>query len=106
MSILIFLRLNRLTPLIQLVSQESQRINFPSVSEPSEIKESGGTCSLDDCNLVLDVILVKDCVMKGLRASLIIESLKEVSKLAKTEPDENEMDNSFDGHFTSVPFRG
>jgi hypothetical protein len=29
--------------------------------------------------------------MKGLRASLIIESLKELSRLAKIEPDENEM---------------
>ncbi|KKG15619.1 MULTISPECIES: chemotaxis protein CheW [unclassified Methanosarcina] len=56
-------------------------------------------CNLDDCNLVLDVTLSKDCVMKGLRATLIIESLKDISKLAKIDPDENEMDNSFDGHF-------
>ncbi|MDQ1276323.1 MAG: two-component system, chemotaxis family, sensor kinase CheA [Euryarchaeota archaeon] len=73
--------------------------NIPSSSERQEITENRGTCSSDDCNLVLDVILVKDCVMKGLRASLIIESLKDISKLAKTEPDENDMDNSFDGHF-------
>ncbi len=70
-----------------------------NISSSSEPEENGGTCSLDDCNLVLEVILVKDCVMKGLRASLIIESLKELSRLAKIEPDENEMDNSFDGHF-------
>jgi two-component system chemotaxis sensor kinase CheA len=76
-------------------SQQSEK-NASSGSGPLE---NGGTCSLDDCNLVLDVILVKDCVMKGLRASLIIESLKDVSKLAKTEPDENGMDNSFDGRF-------
>jgi len=82
----------------KIVVQQPEE-NIPSSSEPQEIAESGGTCSLDDCNLVLDVILVKDCVMKGLRASLIIESLKDVSKLAKTEPDENNMDSSFDGHF-------
>lgn len=58
-----------------------------------------GTCSTDECNLVLDVTLVKDCAMKGLRASLIIESLKDISKLAKTEPDENDMENGFDGCF-------
>jgi two-component system chemotaxis sensor kinase CheA len=73
-----------------------------SISPGSEYKkktENERTCCLPDCNLVLDVILVKDCVRKGLRASLIIESLKDISKLAKTEPDENEMENVFDGHF-------
>ncbi|WP_269849379.1 Hpt domain-containing protein [Methanosarcina horonobensis] len=73
--------------------------NVFSISECQEKPENEKTCSLDNCNLILDIILVKDCVMKGLRASLIIESLKDISKLAKTEPDENEMDNSFDGHF-------
>lgn len=86
---------NKVSPPTTTVVQQSEE-NIPS---GSELQENGGTCSLDDCNLVLDVILVKDCVMKGLRASLIIESLKDISKLAKTEPDENEMDNGFDGHF-------
>ncbi len=79
-------------------SQQSEQ-NISSNSEFQEKMENRGICSLDDCNLVVDIILVKDCVMKGLRASLIIESLKDVCKLAKTEPDENEMDNGFDGHF-------
>ncbi len=30
---------------------------------------------------------------------MIIESLKDISKLAKTEPDENDMENGFDGCF-------
>lgn len=89
---------NKVSPQAATVVQQSAE-NISSSSEPQEEAESGGTCILDDCNLVLEVILIKDCVMKGLRASLIIESLKKVSKLAKTEPDENEMDSSFDGHF-------
>ncbi|HII80923.1 MAG TPA: chemotaxis protein CheA [Methanosarcina sp.] len=86
-----------LSPITTPVQQSE--VNISSNSECQEKTENAGTCSLDDCNLVVDVILVKDCVMKGLRASLIIESLKDVCKLAKTEPDENEMDNDFDGHF-------
>jgi two-component system chemotaxis sensor kinase CheA len=84
-----------LTPTITPMQQFGE--NISSNSEYHD--ENEGTCNPDDCNLVLDVILAKDCVMKSLRASLIIESLKDISKLAKTDPDENDMDNSFDGHF-------
>ncbi|KKH99747.1 chemotaxis protein [Methanosarcina sp. 1.H.T.1A.1] len=73
--------------------------NTSSNSECHDKQENEVTCNPDDYNLVLDVVLSKDCVMKGLRAALIIESLRDISKLAKIDPDENEMDNSFDGHF-------
>lgn len=60
---------------------------------------SQDSCNKDTQNLVLEITLSRDCVMKDLRALLIIESLKDISKLIKTDPDESEMDSSFDGHF-------
>jgi len=69
-----------------------------SNSESPDNKESEGACNPDACNLVLDVTLVKDCVMKGLRAALVIESLRDICNIASTDPDENGLDNAFDGH--------
>ncbi|WP_410507286.1 chemotaxis protein CheW [Methanosarcina hadiensis] len=89
---------NNVSPPAASAVEQSEE-NASSSSELQEDAENGGFCSLDDCNLVLDIILVRDCAMKGLRASLIIESLKDVSRLAKTEPDESKMDKDFDGHF-------
>lgn len=83
----------------KIISMNQSEENTSTNSECPEIKENKEACDPDDCNLVLDVILANDCVMKGLRAALIIESLKDISKLAKTEPDENGMDKNFDGHF-------
>ncbi|MDD4248991.1 MAG: Hpt domain-containing protein, partial [Methanosarcina sp.] len=86
-----------LSPKIMSIQQSED--NNSSNSECHDKKENGVTCNPDDYNLVLDITLDKNCVMKGLRATLIIESLKDISKLAKIDPDENEMDNSFAGHF-------
>jgi two-component system chemotaxis sensor kinase CheA len=53
-----------------------------------------------DSNLILDVDLTADCVAKSLRASLVIESLRDICKVTKTMPHEDEMDDgNFDGHF-------
>jgi chemotaxis protein histidine kinase CheA len=56
-------------------------------------------CDEDTYNLILDVVLSADCISKELRASLIIESLRDICKVFKTNPDENEMDGGFNGHF-------
>jgi len=98
---------NVLSP--KMMSMQQSEDNTSTNSECHDKKEYEETCNPDDfnpddfnpddCNLVLDVILANDCAMKGLRAALIIESLKDISKLAKIDPDENEMDNGFDGHF-------
>lgn len=53
-----------------------------------------------DEHLILEVDLSADSVAKSLRASLVIESLKDVCKVSKTVPDEDDMEGSFDGHFT------
>lgn len=55
-------------------------------------------CS-EDYNLILDVELSADCVAKSLRASLVIESLRDICKVSKTTPDEEDMDGSFNGLF-------
>uniref|UniRef100_A0A7C3RCT2 Chemotaxis protein CheA n=1 Tax=Archaeoglobus fulgidus TaxID=2234 RepID=A0A7C3RCT2_ARCFL len=51
-------------------------------------------------NLKVDVYIAEDCVMKSVRAALVIENLSEVGEVVGVIPDENEMDkNTFDGHF-------
>ncbi len=51
-------------------------------------------------NLKVDVYIAEDCVMKSVRAALVIENLSEVGEVVGVIPDENEMEkNTFDGHF-------
>ncbi|MDD3042520.1 MAG: chemotaxis protein CheA [Methanosarcinaceae archaeon] len=69
--------------------------------ESKEENETENTCSLEACNIVLDVTLSDDCVMKDLRATLIIESLKDICIVNKTDPDEDGMGDNFNGHFTA-----
>ncbi|WP_440947566.1 chemotaxis protein CheW [Methanosarcina sp. T3] len=92
---------NKVEGLMDRISEienfEISEIESPN-SESPDNKESEGACSPDACNLALDVTLVKDCVMKGLRASLIVESLRDVCKISSMEPDEDGLDNAFDGH--------
>jgi chemotaxis protein histidine kinase CheA len=63
-------------------------------------QQSKDVSGLEEHNLILNVDLSADCVAKGLRASLVIESLKDICKVIKTTPDEDEMDGGFNGHFT------
>jgi len=59
-----------------------------------------------DADVRVDVVLSEDCIMKGVRAALVIEALGEVAEVVKTIPDENVMDSAdFDGKF-SVFLRG
>ncbi|AKB37565.1 Signal transduction histidine kinase CheA [Methanosarcina siciliae C2J] len=67
-------------------------------SEYTDNGENGIVCNQDACNLVLDLTLAKDCVMKDLRAALVIESLRDFCNITRTDPYENELDNTFDGH--------
>ncbi len=52
------------------------------------------------CNLILNVTLSNDCIVKDLRASLIIESLRDISTVIATDPAENAMGGNFNGRFT------
>ena len=45
------------------------------------------------------MILSDDCLVKDLRAALIIESLRDICKVIKTNPDEDEMAGDFTGRF-------
>jgi len=59
-----------------------------------------------DANLRVDVKLANDCVMKSVRASLVLESLSEVCEIVGVDPDEEAMDSEdFDGRF-SVYLKG
>ena len=74
----------------------------PSLNlESPEKQEANDLCTAEeDYNLVLDVTLSEDCMMKDLRASLILESLRDICKVFKTSPSEDEMEKNFDGNFT------
>ena len=82
-------------------SNISSEKNLPiNIEDQNENKANELRNAEEDYNLVLDVTLSEDCMMKDLRASLIIESLKDICKVFKISPSEDEMENDFDGNFT------
>jgi len=51
-------------------------------------------------NLRVDVYISEDCVMKSVRAALVVEALSEVAEVVGVIPDESDMEKeTFDGHF-------
>ncbi len=56
--------------------------------------------SFEGANVRVDVYLSEDCIMKSVRAALVVENLSEVSEILTVIPDENDMEKEdFDGHF-------
>ncbi|MBO8180973.1 MAG: chemotaxis protein CheA [Archaeoglobus sp.] len=54
----------------------------------------------DGAKLRVDVYIADDCVMKSVRAALVIETLSEVGEVVGVIPDEKDMEkDTFDGHF-------
>ena len=78
-------------------SENSDSLN----SEYHKEDETKNIYNTEDYNLILDVTLSKDCIMKNLRALIILESLKDLCEVTKEDPDENERDENFNGHFTA-----
>ncbi|AIG97919.1 Chemotaxis protein histidine kinase [Archaeoglobus fulgidus DSM 8774] len=51
-------------------------------------------------NLRVDVYISEDCVMKSVRAALVVEALSEVAEVVGVIPDESDMEKeTFDAHF-------
>lgn len=51
-------------------------------------------------NLRVEVYISEDCVMKSVRAALVVEALSEVAEVVGVIPDESDMEKeTFDGHF-------
>ena len=79
--------LQPLTEFIEAEKGESVKADKP------EVKPEGA-------NLRVDVYIAEDCVMKSVRAALVVETLSEVGEVVGVIPDEDEMEkDSFDGHF-------
>jgi len=74
--------------------------NLSSDVELQDNQQIKNVCGAEDCNLVLSVTLSDDCLVKDLRASLIIESLRDICKVIQANPAENEMVGDFNGRFT------
>ncbi|MDI9645659.1 MAG: chemotaxis protein CheA [Archaeoglobales archaeon] len=54
-----------------------------------------------DADFVVDIKIADDCLMKSVRAALVIESLKEFCKVVSVVPSEEEMDSTnFNGKFS------
>ena len=83
----------------EVTSPKSSKDNFPSDSEPHYEQQTKNIGDEKTYNLILNVSLSADCIAKDLRASLIIESLRDICQVLKISPDEDEMDSSFNGHF-------
>lgn len=83
----------------------AEHISLENLSE-KDISEKSVFTNIQDerYNLILNIILSEECVVKDVRASLIIESLKDISRVVKINPAEDDMDNNFDGQFTVFVF--
>ncbi len=57
--------------------------------------------SFNGANFKVEVYLSNDCVMKSVRAALVVEALSEVAEVVGTIPVEEDMESeTFDGQFT------
>jgi two-component system chemotaxis sensor kinase CheA len=83
----------------EVASIQPSKNNISSGSGSGDEQQTENTSDSAAYNLILDVVLSADCVAKSLRASLVIESLRDICKVIKTIPDEDDMDGSFNGHF-------
>jgi chemotaxis protein histidine kinase CheA len=92
------LRNNAKSP--EVASIQPSNNDISSEPESNIDQQSKNVSDIEDYNLILEVDLSTDCVAKSLRAALVIESLKDICKVIKTTPDEDEMDGGFNGHFT------
>ena len=84
---------------LEVTSPKSSKDNFPSDPEPHREQQTKNIGDEKTYNLILNVSLSADCIAKDLRASLIIESLRDICQVLKISPDEDEMDSSFNGQF-------
>lgn len=91
------LRNNAKSP--QVASIQPSKNDISSKPGSNSDQQTENVPGLEDYNLILDVELSADCVAKSLRASLVIESLRDICKVSKTTPDEEDMDGSFNGRF-------
>ncbi|MDQ1252607.1 MAG: two-component system, chemotaxis family, sensor kinase CheA [Euryarchaeota archaeon] len=83
----------------QVTNIQTSKSEISSESGSNNDQQTENAPGQED-KLILDVDLTADCVAKSLRAALVIESLKDICKVSKTIPDEDEMEGSFNGHFT------
>lgn len=73
---------------------------FIEKKDKKEVREVDLSKDNFGANIRVDVYLSEDCMMKSVRAALVIENLSEVSEILTVIPDENDMEKEdFDGHF-------
>ncbi len=78
-----------------IISALSNFVNKKETREEKKVQET-----IEGANTRVDVYLSKDCVLKSVRAALVVETLSEISEVIGTIPHEDDMDKEdFDGHF-------
>ena len=78
-----------------IISALSNFVNKKETHEEEKVQET-----IEGANIRVDVYLSKDCVLKSVRAALVVETLSEISEVIGTIPHEDDMDKEdFDGHF-------
>ncbi|ABE51356.1 chemotaxis protein CheA [Methanococcoides burtonii] len=103
------IKIDDLLSAFEIYKDQEQKEAVNCVPEIIEIQEAEETinCISEECmncdkkagehNLILNVKISPDSDIMELKAILIIESLKEVGSVIKTEPTEEEIDNTFKG---------
>ncbi|WP_290623206.1 MULTISPECIES: chemotaxis protein CheA [unclassified Archaeoglobus] len=82
--------------IFDIISSLSDFVQAKDEESIVEIKNE----DVKDANVRVDVYLTQDCVMKGVRAALVIETLSEISEVVGVIPHEDDMESEdFDGHF-------
>lgn len=82
--------------IFDIISSLSDFVQAKDEESIAEIKSE----DVKDANVRVDVYLTQDCVMKGVRAALVIETLSEISEVIGVIPHEGDMESEdFDGHF-------
>lgn len=82
----------------QEITGEPDLGELEAETQNNHVEENEGIVS-DKPGYSLDITLSEDCPMKDLKALLIIENLKDFCEVGKVVPDEDEMEDDFNGRF-------
>jgi len=83
------------------IEEEINELKNLTAEDAESREDTTETKDVKNANVQIDIVLSEDCMMKSVRAVLILESLSEVAEIIGTFPDEKKIDSGeFDRSFT------